>query len=61
MRNNLSLQAHQQITHCSTTTESALIHLDMQQSTVFEESKAQEAVDAGPKHTELLTYFYLNH
>jgi hypothetical protein len=36
------------------------VHLEMQQSTVFEESQAQEAVDAGPKHTELLTYFDLN-
>ena len=32
----------------------------MQQTTVFEESQAQAAVDAGPKHTELLAYFDLN-
>ncbi len=30
------------------------VHLDNQQRTVFEESQAQEAVDAGPKQTELL-------
>ena len=36
------------------------VHLDNQQRTVFEESQAQAAVDAGPKHTELLAYFDLN-
>ena len=36
------------------------VHLDNQQRTVFEESQAQAAVDAGPRHTELLAYFDLN-
>ena len=36
------------------------VHLPDQQRTVFEEHLAQEAVDAGPKHTELLAYFDLN-
>ena len=36
------------------------VHLPDQQRTVFEEHQAQEAVDAGPRHTELLAYFDLN-
>ncbi len=54
MCNNLSLLAQPQIV------QRLPVHLDMQQSSVFEESQAQAAADAGPKHTELLAYFDLN-
>ena len=36
------------------------VHLKDEQSTVFEEHSAQQAVDRGPRQTELLAYFDLN-
>jgi hypothetical protein len=36
------------------------IHLDRQQTVIFEENQAQQAVDAGPRETELTAFFALN-
>jgi hypothetical protein len=36
------------------------IHLDRQQTSIFEENHVQEAVDAGPRQTELTAFFALN-
>ena len=36
------------------------IHLDRQQTSIFEQDQAQQAVDAGPRQTELVAFFALN-